>query len=502
MKTRLCFFCVILWTCSLPGGAGLRTAAASGTATGVSPREAPPQGGTRKPFRIRTDVRMVMTDLTIVGPDFDALSGEDFVVFDNGVPHPVEYFSRNEMPLAIALLIDTSMSVEPYLPLIQVAAGSALLSLNPDDQVVLFSFNNKPKRHSSLTFDRSEIAEKIGKLDFKLGTEIFKTIVDAANYLQENAPNRRRAVIMISDNYHVPMDSSFSAPAPSPSRFSRFPAASDFQDLTREQARAAAVRTALTLYSIKTPSDDWDRTRSAPVISRIANDTGGEVIRLNTWASLQDAMGKVLARLRKQYTVGFNPTDLGEEGSFHKLEVKFSDEKRCPECRMLSRVGYYTGVSSPLPSGEKKGKKPKLTQQEMNRLIIEKSVLAIGSYPGMADLEGIPFRVWTKRLKDKKGDIKEQVNVRVDARQVKFKNLNDRHACRLHIGIFYFDESGKLKGAEVKVHEGQLREETYEQIVESGIAYLTEIPLKSREQTLRVVVYDEYGDRVGCRSAR
>jgi Ca-activated chloride channel family protein len=497
MKKRLCFFCAILWVCSLPGGAGLRGASAPEAAAGVSTGGAPPQGGKRKPFKITTNVTMVMTDLTIVGPDFDALSREDFVVYDNGVPHPVEYFSRNEMPLAIALLIDTSMSVEPYLSMIQLAAGSALLSLNPDDQVVLYSFNERPKRHSELTLDRAEIAEKVSKLKFNYGTEIYDTIVKASEYLQKNAPNRRRAIIMISDNFHVTMNS----PAPAP-RFSRSPGGIDTMDLTAEQIGAKVLAAAITLYSIKTKSDDMDRTRSAPVIRRVANETGGEVFPLQTWASLQEAMTKVLARLRKQYTLGFNPTDLGEEGSFHKLEVKFADEKRCPECRMLSRVGYYAGVSSPIPSGDKKRKKPKLTQQEMNRIIIEKSVVAVGSNPDMPDLEGVPFRVWTKRFRDKKGDIREQVNVRIDAHQVQFKNLNGRHACRLHIGVFYFDGSGKLKGSEIKVHEGQLREETYNQIVESGISYLTEIPLKSHEQTLRVVVYDEYGDRVGCRSAR
>ena len=69
---------------------------------------------------------------------------------------------------------------------------------------------------------------------------------------------------------------------------------------------------------------------------------------LKASASLQEALEKAISDLRLQYTLGFSPSDPGQEGSFHKLTVKLAAEDRCPACRLLVRSGYYAG-SPPVP---------------------------------------------------------------------------------------------------------------------------------------------------------
>jgi hypothetical protein len=75
----------------------------------------------------------------VIGKDVPQLSVEDFIALDIGVEQEVSLFSRNQLPLAVALLIDTSWTVQNYLPLIQIAAGAFLRNLDPEDQVALFS---------------------------------------------------------------------------------------------------------------------------------------------------------------------------------------------------------------------------------------------------------------------------------------------------------------------------------------------------------------------------
>ena len=136
-------------------------------------------------FRIKVDATLVATDITIIGKDVPELGADDFIVLDDGVEQKVSHFSRNELPLAVALLIDTSWTVEHYLPLIQIAARSFLRNLDPADPVVLFCFDARPRRLSNLTCDRVSIAKIISKLKFQLGTDLFGAIYDAAEYLKK-----------------------------------------------------------------------------------------------------------------------------------------------------------------------------------------------------------------------------------------------------------------------------------------------------------------------------
>jgi hypothetical protein len=136
-----------------------------------------------EPFKFKVAVDLVTTDVTVIGKPASELQAEDFAVLDNGTAQQVSYFSQDQIPLAIALVIDTSLSVQQYLPILQIAGGSALRYLDIDDQVALYSFSMKPKRESDLTQDRVQVAKEIGKLECKYGTDIYWALNDAARYL-------------------------------------------------------------------------------------------------------------------------------------------------------------------------------------------------------------------------------------------------------------------------------------------------------------------------------
>ena len=64
------------------------------------------------------DTIMVQVDTVVrdrAGRMIDNLKPEDFRVFEDGQEQMVGSYSRDEMPLAIALVIDRSGSVSPYL---------------------------------------------------------------------------------------------------------------------------------------------------------------------------------------------------------------------------------------------------------------------------------------------------------------------------------------------------------------------------------------------------
>jgi VWFA-related protein len=154
-------------------------------------------------IRLKVNVDLVTVDVTVRGAPTRELQKDDFLIYDNGVTQQVIFLSRDQLPLSVALVIDRSPSIAPYLKELQSAALSALKSLKPGDQAALFTFDGNPARLTEFTQDFSEIAEKIGQITIGQATNISDSIFDAAQYLRERAPNRRRAIILVSDNFQT-----------------------------------------------------------------------------------------------------------------------------------------------------------------------------------------------------------------------------------------------------------------------------------------------------------
>src|SRR5260370_38336881 len=89
---------------------------------------------------IRVDVNLVLVDATVKTKDGQILANlkkDDFEVREDGVAQKVEIFSRDELPLDVALVLDLSDSIGPFLAPLRNAATIALAALNPGDEAAL-----------------------------------------------------------------------------------------------------------------------------------------------------------------------------------------------------------------------------------------------------------------------------------------------------------------------------------------------------------------------------
>jgi VWFA-related protein len=109
------------------------------------------------------DVNMVVeaTVRNDKGKIADDLQRENFRVFEDGVEQKIIYFSRDELPLAVALVVDGSRSISPMLGELHRAAYDTLSQLKPEDHVALYAFARHPERLVDLTTDRRSIAQSL-----------------------------------------------------------------------------------------------------------------------------------------------------------------------------------------------------------------------------------------------------------------------------------------------------------------------------------------------------
>jgi VWFA-related protein len=295
----------------------------------------PEKGG----FTLKVEVSMVLVEATVrddKGRIVNDLKPEDFRVFEDGVEQRISYFSRDELPLAVALVMDGSSSISPLLPELHHVAYDTLSQLKPEDQVALYAFAAHPERLVDLTNDRKSIADSIMGIGSAGGTNITDALHEAIDYLGQEARDRRHAVIMISDNQ--------------PTARGEF----NGDDVIR-----LALETQTIVYSVRFGRDRLEGTVDEPGwipgarwVNKIMLETGGEIIDMAAVGSAQKAMAAVIARLKQRYTLGYQSSNTRRDRAFRAINVRLSDRVQDSKhpYRVFARHGYYPALEPAPPS--------------------------------------------------------------------------------------------------------------------------------------------------------
>lgn len=282
------------------------------------------------PGVIRVDVNLVMVDATVktkAGQIMADLKKDDFELREDGVVQKIDVFSRDELPLNVALVLDLSDSIGPFLGPLRDAATTALASLKPEDQVALFTFATEAQLRVPLTTDKSAIAQQISTFQARGVTNINDGIFVAAEYLLSAPPNGRRVIILISDD--VGTDAG----------------AQGTRDIVTETLAADAV-----LYNLKIPGYNPPATLAYAStvpglvsIRRVMDQTGGEIFDVQDVAHLDAVFSALIQRLKTRYTLGFYTQANGAEGKRHQLDVRLKPSfgKKGRDYFILAKSGYY-----------------------------------------------------------------------------------------------------------------------------------------------------------------
>lgn len=279
---------------------------------------------------IRVDVNLVMVDATVktkAGQIMANLKKEDFELREDGVPQKIDIFSRDELPLSVALVLDLSDSIGPFLGPLREAANTALSALKPEDEVALFTFSTEAELRVPFTKDKSLLAQQINA--FKVGgaTNINDGIFVAAQYLL-NAPQKgRKVIILISDD--VGTDAG----------------GQGTRDIVTETIAADSV-----LYNLKIPGYNPPGTlfyagmvQGLVNIHKVVEQTGGEIFNVPDVAHLDTVFRALIDRIKTRYTVGYYTEANGANGKPHKLDVRLASSfgKKGRDYVVLAKSGYY-----------------------------------------------------------------------------------------------------------------------------------------------------------------
>jgi Ca-activated chloride channel family protein len=280
---------------------------------------------------IRREVNLALVEATVKdksGRVMGELKKEDFQLLDNGQPQEIAHFSRDQIPLAVALVVDLSESIRPFLRPLRYASISSLKVLKPEDEVALFTFSYEPELRKALTKEKLDVSSELEYLDAGGATNINDAVFEAARYLNEERPAARRVIILVSDNV-----------------------ASGNHRHSGRSVIEEALRADAAVYNVKVPGRNPMLGRAMASIGGghvsvkdLTAETGGEIFDVQKEGSLFLALQTVIERLKTRYTLGFYPPGGAKDGAFHRLDIRLQSSfgRNGSDYSVVSKRGYYT----------------------------------------------------------------------------------------------------------------------------------------------------------------
>jgi VWFA-related protein len=283
---------------------------------------------------IKVNTDLVVFDAQVVDKKSKRIVGDltrdDFAVTDDGVKQQISYFSRDELPLSIILLLDVSRSVRPIIHDIRDGALNALRRLKPDDQVAVMAFASETKLAQDFTKDRALVSRKIEEATATdvLGNATFiGPALESAAIHMEHAPtvNSRRVIIIITDN---------------------IAAISDRQqhDVLDQLFDTGTVVYGLIVRATIGRVFNIVSFGQIKAINKFVDETGGEVLGAGK-TEVDQRLGLIIDRLRARYAIGFRPSKAAGD-SFRPVEIKISSTNRKEKLVVLTKRGYYLRMRS------------------------------------------------------------------------------------------------------------------------------------------------------------
>ena len=312
---------------------------AGANAAATAPQQAAQQGQQQQPVpqaqgQIKVQVNLVNVFATVRDKQHavvDDLKKEDFKILEDGQEQKVAFFQReSDLPITLALLIDTSGSMDRVLPAEQDAASRFIKEImRKKDEALVISFDLDVNLLADFTEDTAVLERAIrrtvmnappagiggtaGTIPFQGGgTDLYDAVYLACH--DELATEAgRKAVILLTD------------------------AEDTGSKLGMKDAIEAAQRTDAVIHILLIRDFMASSGVGFGVAHQMSAETGGRVIDVHNEKTLEKAFDEIAEELRSQYVLGYYPTNNKRDGTFRKITV-MADR---PDMKILARKGYY-----------------------------------------------------------------------------------------------------------------------------------------------------------------
>jgi Ca-activated chloride channel family protein len=324
IKLRRLLIALVLF-CGLSGIIHPSNAQTQNAQPKQKPGTKPAENNQVEQLEIRTvDVRLPITVTEGKSNIFVTdLKEEDFEIYEDKVPQKIIAFAQqSNLPLDVAVLMDTSNSVKPKLKFEKDAAASFIETMlsTRRDRALFATFDSQVELHQDFTNRLDQLSTAVYKVKAQGETRMYDAIYQVCEEKMAASPGRRRAMVIITDGEDT------------------------MSERTLKEAIDIAQRTETVIFAISTKAGGLFGVQMGTVdrkedkdLKRLAEDTGGRAFFTAEVIELEKSLSAIARELRSQYLIAYSPTNENFDGKYRKIEVKLPGKK---DLRIRTKAGY------------------------------------------------------------------------------------------------------------------------------------------------------------------
>lgn len=286
-----------------------------------TPGPTPATAALRTPS-LHVDVNLVQVPATVTDPLNRLVTGlekENFTLSDNNVPQTIQYFSSQDTPITIGLVVDLSGSMSSKFDRVRKALTEFLRTSNPQDEFFVVGFNDRPAIIVDYTSEVDDVEARMAMLKPENRTALIDAVYLGVEHLRQ-AKYERKALLILSDG------------GDNRSRYTQ----NELQRVVREAD--------IQIYSIgifDNYAGSTEEQLGPELLKGICEMTGGRLFTVSNVTELPDIAARISAELRNQYVLGYSPSVVKRDGNWRKLKVKLTPPPGLPTLTVHFREGYY-----------------------------------------------------------------------------------------------------------------------------------------------------------------
>jgi VWFA-related protein len=308
----------------------------------IEPADGPPE--TIEGDTLRVDTSLVTLPVSVMdryGRYIPNLRRQDFRIYDQGVEQKIAYFATVDQPFTVALIIDTSDSTHFKIDEIQNAAISFVNLLQPQDRVMVVTFDDSIKVLSEPTSDREALTRAIRKTRTGGGTRLYDA-VEMVLKKKLSTISGRKAIVLFTDGVDTTSHSASYSSTVRQAQESDGAIYTVAYDTSRDGfpgSQGIPMPGGIGNIGIGIPgwpggnggrggypggggANTPEYRLAVQYLHELADTSGGQYFRGDTLSDVSSAFAEVAETLRRQYSLGYYPRPVGAAGQVRQVKVR------------------------------------------------------------------------------------------------------------------------------------------------------------------------------------
>ena len=272
-------------------------------------------------FVFKKEVREVVLHATVVDEQRRLVTTLDkaaFTVFEDGALQAITSFHRDDVPIAIGIVIDNSGSMRDKRDKVSQAVLNLIRAGNPKDEIFVVNFSRDPYLDQDFTSDIDLLRQALLKTSTQGTTALYDAIVASTIHLQNNGRVERKVLLVITDGRD-----------------------NGSQATLQEARRRLQQENGPMLYAVGLGGDELKKA-DIGALQSLAESTGGVAFFPKDLNEVDEITRTVARDIRSQYTIGYSPTGSKKDSGYRTLGVR-AQARNYRKLTVRTRSGYNAG---------------------------------------------------------------------------------------------------------------------------------------------------------------